>query len=121
MVETGYRLTSNPDTVRAPDVSFLSTKNIPATGLPEGYISGAPDLAVEIVSPNDKASDIQAKVEDYLAHGTQLVWVVYPQQKLVVAHYPNGTARTLHHSNSDSLTGESTLPNFSCPLTDIFN
>ena len=48
MVETGYRLTTNPDTVRAPDVSFLPTKNIPTAGLPEGYIAGAPDLAVEV-------------------------------------------------------------------------
>lgn len=119
MVETGYLLTSNPDTVRAPDVSFLSTEKIPAEGLPDSYVSGAPDLAVEIVSPGDTAAEIQSKVQDYLTHGSRLVWVVYPQQRLVVVHHPDGTARTLHET--DTLTGEDVLPDFFCQVADIFS
>jgi Uma2 family endonuclease len=118
MVETGYKLATNPDTVRAPDVSFLSTAKIPSGGLPEGYLDGAPDLAVEIVSPGDTASEVQDKVQDYLTYGTPLIWVVYPQQRIVIVHYPDGTARTLHET--DSLSGETVIPGFSCGVAEIF-
>lgn len=119
MVESGYRLATNPDTVRGPDVSFLSTEKIPPGGIPDGYIPGTPDLAVEIVSPSDTASIVQDKIQDYLTYGTQLVWVIYPQQRIVVVHYPDGTARTLHQT--DSLRGENVLAGFSCRVADIFS
>jgi Uma2 family endonuclease len=118
LVESGYKLAANPDTVRGPDISFLATAKIPHTGLPSGYIHNAPDLAVEIVSPSDTASIIQDKVQDYLAYGVQLVWVVYPQQHLVVVYYPDGTSRTLR--DADSLSGESVIPGFTCRVSDIF-
>lgn len=118
MVESGFLLATNPDTVRGPDVSFLAKDKIPAEGLPDGYIHGAPNLAVEIVSPSDTASDIQAKVQDYLEYGVQLVWVVYPQQQVVIVHHPDGTAQTL--DQNDTLRGETVLPNFSCQIADIF-
>ncbi len=118
MVESGYLLSNNPDTVRGPDVSFLSTGKIPAGGLPDGYINGAPNLAVEIVSPSDTASIIQDKVQDYLAYGTLLVWIIYPQQQVVVVHHPDGTARTLQ--TRDTLSGQNVLPGFACPVADIF-
>jgi Uma2 family endonuclease len=119
MVETGFQLTSNPDTVRGPDVSFISAAKIPSGGPPAGYISGPPDLAVEIVLPNDTASEIQNKVQDYLTHGTTVVWVVYPQQRTAVVHYPDGTARTLHEA--DTLEGKPVLTGFSCRVTEIFD
>ena len=119
MVETGFRLTSQPDTVRGPDISFLSAAKIPTTGLPDGYISGPPDLAVEIVSAGDTASEIQDKVQDYLTYGAQLVWVVYPQQRIVIVHYPDGAARTLRET--DTLAGETVLPGFTCRVGDIFS
>ncbi len=118
MVETGFCLSSQPDTVRGPDVSFLAAEKIPPGGLPDGYIFGAPDLAVEIVSPNDTASKIQSKVQDYLAYGTRLVWLVYPQQQIVIVHHPDGTARTLSETNT--LNGETVVPGFSCRVEDIF-
>lgn len=119
LVESGFRLATNPDTVHGPDVSFLSAEKIPSDGLPDGYIPGAPDLAVEIVSPSDTASIIQDKVQDYLAYGTQLVWVVYPRQRLVIVHHPDGTARTLQQT--DTLGGETVIPDFSCQVADIFS
>ena len=119
MVETGFRLVDNPDTVRSPDASFLAADKLSTTGLPDGFISGAPDLAIEVVSPGDTASEIQDKVHDYLTYGAQLIWVIYPQQKIVVVHHPDGTAKTLHEK--DTLTGESVVPGFSCPVGDIFS
>ncbi len=118
LVESGYILATNPDTVRGPDISFLSTEKIPSAGIPTGYIKGVPDLVVEIVSPSDTASIMQAKVEDYLTYGTQLVWVIYPRRKTVMIHHPDGTAHTLHQD--DTLSGEGVLPGFSCFVNDIF-
>jgi Uma2 family endonuclease len=119
MVETGFQLTSNPDTVRGPDVSFISADKMPPGGPPTGFISGPPDLAVEVVSPNDTASEIQVKVQEYVAYGVQSVWVVYPQQRTVIVHYPDGTARTLHEA--DILEGKPVLAGFSCRITEIFD
>lgn len=119
MVETGFVLTENPDTVRSPDASFISTENLPPEGLPDGFIPGAPDLAVEIVSPGDTAAEVQDKVQDYLHYGTKLVWVIYPRQRLVIVHYPDGTAKTLRET--DTLSGESVVPGFSCPVKEIFS
>lgn len=79
--ETGYVLCARPDgreTVRAPDVGFVAAGRLPE-GMPDGYIPFAPDLAVEVISPNDDAEAVQQKVLDYLCFGTRLVWVVYPR------------------------------------------
>jgi Uma2 family endonuclease len=89
--ETGYILFKNPDgkdTVRAPDVGFVSKERLPE-GLPDGYVPCAPDLAIEVVSPNDKAIEIQNKINDHLKYGTRLVWVVYPKLKTAMAYTPH--------------------------------
>ncbi len=118
-VETGYLLRHDPDTVRAPDVSFVAVARIPAGGLPEeGFFPGAPDLAVEIVSPGDLDAEVQGKVDDYLEFGTQLVWVVRPKQRTVTVYHPDGTARRL--GQGDTLSGEDLLPGFALPLSDLF-
>ncbi len=117
MVETGFCLECQPDTVRAPDVSFLSTERLPPEDH-EGFVSGAPDLAVEIVSPGEKDSDVQDKVMDYLAHGTRLVWVVRPEQRTVTVYRPDGTARLLREG--DALEGEEVVPGFKLALKDLF-
>jgi Uma2 family endonuclease len=117
--ETGYILFKAPDArdvVRAPDVGFISKARLPA-GLPEGYIPLAPDLAVEVVSPNDRASDIQEKVADYLRYGVRLVVVVYPKTKNVVVETAQG-ARTL--TVDDTFDGGEVLPGFALPVRDLF-
>lgn len=119
LVETGFRLATDPDTVLAPDVSFISSARIPATGLPEGYFPGAPDLAIEIVSPGDLDEEVQAKVAAYLQSGSKLVWVLRPKRRTVTVHHPDGTARTL--GVNDTLSGESLLPDFSLPLRELFS
>jgi Uma2 family endonuclease len=77
--ETGFKLTANPDTVRAPDVAFVSKANIPADLSERGYWPGAPDLAVEVVSPNDTSGEVDEKIEAWLEAGCVSIWVVDPK------------------------------------------
>jgi Uma2 family endonuclease len=113
--ETGFKLTTDPDTVRAPDVGvILKERLVPMTG---GYYSYAPDLAVEVVSPGDSASLIHDKVRDYLQAGTQLVWVIYPSSRTIVVH-TGQEAETL--ADDDILSGEPILPGFSLRASDVF-
>ncbi len=117
--ETGYILGKNVegrDTVRAPDVGFIAADKLQAD-LPDGFAPFAPDLAVEVVSPGDSASDIHERVSDFLRYGTQIVWVVYPKTKSIVVHTVTN-AQTLEAD--DTLDGGDVLPGFSLPLKDIF-
>lgn len=117
--ETGYILYKNPngrDTVRAPDVGFVAKARLPE-GLPEGYIPFAPDLAVEVVSPNDDAGEVQQKVMEYLRYGTRLVWVFYPRTRSVVAHTQT---QAVTIDSGGTLDGGDVLPGFQLPVQDIF-
>ncbi len=117
MVETGFCLECQPDTVRAPDVSFLSVKRLPPESH-EGFVPGAPDLAVEIISPSERDADVQEKVMDYLTHGARLVWVVRPHQHTVTVYRADGTARVLRET--DTLEGEDVIPGFALPVKVLF-
>ena len=120
--ETGYRLEQNPDTVRGPDVSFVLLPRGSGVTLTRRFVPNAPDIAVEVVSPSNTAAEIERKVGEYLAAGSQRVWVVYPATRTaarrVVVHHPGGTAIT--YSGSDVITDEELLPGFSLPLSEIF-
>ena len=83
--ETGFKLASNPDTVRAPDVAFVRRERVEAVGDGEGFWPGAPDLAVEVVSPGD-SYDVEEKVFDWLDAGTRLVIVANPRKRLVTLY-----------------------------------
>ena len=85
---------------------------------PSGFTDVAPDLVAEVVSPNDTAGEVQAKLEQWLQHGARLVWIVYPETRTVAAFRALDNARVL--TESDELTGEPVLPGFSCPVRDIF-
>lgn len=117
-VETGYVLRRGPDTVRGPDVSFLRRDRVPRGTARERFVEGNPDLAVEVVSPNNRAGEIGRKVAGYLAAGTALVWVVYPARRTVVVHAPGGTTRMVREP--DALDGGDVLPGFSLPITEVF-
>ena len=80
--ETGFKLASNPDTVLAPDLAFVVNDRIPAEGIPVKYWPGAPDLAVEVVSPGNTRREIEEKVKEYFAAGTRLVWIVIPKERV---------------------------------------
>ncbi|HEY8667402.1 MAG TPA: Uma2 family endonuclease [Tepidisphaeraceae bacterium] len=115
---TGFHLRSNPDTVRAPDIAFVRAARIPAAGLPEQYFPGAPDLAVEVLSPEDRVADIDEKIEDYFAAGTPLIWIVNPRRKTVTIHKPDANPITL--GQADTLDGGDVLPGFRCLMSEIF-
>jgi Uma2 family endonuclease len=80
MVESGFTLARNPDTVRGPDVSFVRQERIPREGLPRGFWQGAPDLAVEVISPDNRGAALRSKVSDYLARGAIVVVVIDPDE-----------------------------------------
>ena len=115
--ETGFKLFSNPDTVRAADAAYLSRQRAPDRP-PSGYLALAPDLAVEVTSPSDRGGEIQAKVSDWLNAGSRLVWVIDPARKRALVYREDGSVDML--ANRDALSGENVLPGFSCLLDDIW-
>jgi Uma2 family endonuclease len=115
--ETGFQIEHDPDTVRAPDVAFVRADRVPAAPLP-GFFQGAPDLAVEVLSPGDRASDLLAKVEDWLRAGCQAVWVVDPSRQ-TVSVYRAGESITVYRA-PDTLRGGKILPRFSMRLSGLF-
>ncbi len=118
--ETGYVVYTNAsgkDTILAPDVGFIAKAR--ATEAPSRkYALFAPDLAVEMVSPNDKAEEIHTKVNTYLKYGTKLVWVAYPETRTVVVHTASG-AQTL--GENETLDGGDVLPGFKLLIREIFS
>jgi Uma2 family endonuclease len=116
--ETGFKLFSNPDTVRAADAAFLSRDRAPDPP-PSGYLSLAPDLAVEVVSPSDRAGEIQAKVSDWLTAGSRLVWVIDPGRSRAVVYAQDGSVDPLSHK--DTLSGQDVIPGFSCLLGELLD
>ena len=98
--ETGFILRRNPDTVRAPDASFVSAGRLPPGDLPGGFLEIAPDLAVEVVSPGDTAREVQEKVEDWLRSETHLVWAVYPATRSVTIHRTLENPKDLFESDT---------------------
>lgn len=119
MAEGGYLLTTNPDTVRAPDVGFLQTSRVPQGEAQDFYVTYAPDLAVEVLSPSNRRAEINRKLGEYFAGGARLVWIVDPKrQTITVCHSPE-TKYVL--SIKDTLDGEDVLPGFQCPVEDVFN
>lgn len=113
--ETGYSLTGDGLNVVAPDVGFVSMTRLEK--LPPGYIPLVPDLAVEVISPNDRAGDVQKKVLKYLEVETPLLWLVYPESRTVVVH-ANRQVTTL--GVDDTLDGGTILPEFTLAVHDIF-
>jgi Uma2 family endonuclease len=116
--EGGFILRRNPDTVRAPDVSFFrSRRELPSTPRP-AFWEIAPDLVVEVVSTWDTAAEIQTKVREWQEFDVRLVWVVYPETRTV--HVIRSLQERLTLSEGDMLDGGDVLPGFSCPLSELF-
>lgn len=117
-VETGYVLASDPDTVRGPDVSFVSARRR-ATGARRGpYLVGAPDLAVEVLSPDDSRRKLAEKVAEYLAAGAQAVWVIDPRHQTLTTHLPGRRPTTL--ARDETLLGDPYLPGLRLAVADLF-
>jgi len=113
--ETGFTLTRNPDTVREPDVAFLRNERV--TG-GDKFVSGAPDLAVEVISPRNRPADVEQKVREYLATGARLVVVIDPKKQTATVHTPTSTT---HLTLADTLTGGDVVPGWELPLRELFS
>jgi Uma2 family endonuclease len=119
MTPGGFKIAMDPDTVREPDVAFVRQDRIPAGGVPDGFWPGPPDLAIEITSPSDRPSEVQAKVADYLTRGVRLVWVLNPNAKTVTIHAPRSSPVTL--GVDETLDAGDVLPAFACAVRRIFD
>ena len=118
IAEAGFILERDPDHVRVPDVSFLRRERFEAIGRTTRYWPEAPDLAVEVISPNDRYTEVNEKVADWLAAGTRMVIVVNPRNRTVNVHTPDNTV-TL--TMGDTLDGGDVVPGWQMPVADIFS
>jgi Uma2 family endonuclease len=114
--ETGFTLFRNPDTVRAPDVGYVSRARVPHP-LPKGFAEMAPDLAVEVLSPDDRPGEVLEKVADWIKAGCRLVWVLDPERRLARVYRADGSEA--HITADESLQGEDVLPGFRQPLAEF--
>jgi Uma2 family endonuclease len=115
--ETGFKVETHPDLVRAPDVSFVRNDRLPAK-LRKGFFSGAPDLAVEVVSPDDSKREVANKVNMWLAHGTVSVWVADPDSMTLAVHRTG--EKPVRLAVGARLRNEPALPGFALSLAKIF-
>lgn len=116
--ETGFRVHSDPDTVRAPDAAFVSRERLEQVGPVEGYWPSAPDLAAEVVSPNDRHTEVIEKALEWLDAGCRMVLVVDPKQHTVTVYRSREDIRIL--AEGDTLDGAGVIPGLSLPVTEIF-
>ena len=114
--ETGFKLASDPDTVRAPDIAFVTRERLPPPNT-TGYPALAPDLAVEVLSPGDRPGEVLAKVADWLSAGTRLVWVVDPERRLARVYRHDGSETIVMADGA--LEGEDVLPGFNCSVASV--
>lgn len=115
--ETGFFVERDPDTVKAPDFAFVGYERLP-NPLPEGYVPLVPDLAVETRSPSDTVREVAEKVEEWLAAGVRLVWVIEPRKRTITTHRLGRPPQVL--GSGDTLDGEDVLPGLSVPVERIF-
>ena len=116
--EPGFILATDPDTLRAPDVAFVRRERLIEVGPVRGYWPGAPDLVVEVISPNDLYTEVDEKVAEWLEHGTRLVFVVNPRRRSVAAHRPGQPVRVF--GPDDVLDGEDVVPGWTLSVRDLF-
>ena len=117
--DAGVLLGRNPDTVLGPDIAYYSKEKIALDATLPGYSETPPELVVEVVSPSDTPREVAGKANMWLVGGVQLVWVVWPETKMIDVYRPNQPVTTLRET--DTLTGEDVLPQFTVAVKDIFD
>lgn len=117
--DSGVLLEREPDTVREPDIAYFSVDTMPLGDDSDGYADVIPDLVVEVVSPSDTWQSVHDKAMMWQSFGVRLVWVAFPDERMVNVYSPDGAMFTLNES--DTLDGGDVLPQFSCAVRDIFN
>ena len=115
--ETGFKLESDPDTVLAPDIAFIRRERVGV--LTQKYRAGAPDLVVEVLSPDDRKRKVEDKTARWLGLGASVVWLVDPKQRTVDVRLADGRQNLL--TVDDELTGDDTVPGFRCRIAEIFD
>jgi Uma2 family endonuclease len=115
--EAGYLLSRDPLTIRQPDISVISRERVHASD-PDSYFEGAPELAVEVVSPSDSAEDLDIKTKQYLQNGAQQVWILYPRTQTV--HVFSRGSATIILDQDQTLEGGVLLPGFSVSVASLF-
>lgn len=114
----GFKLRSDPDTVREPDIAFVRRERIPASGVPVAYWLGPPDLAVEVISPTDRPGYLKRKVADYLSCGVQMIWVIHPRTRTVTVYRPGSPPAIF--AEADTLDGADVIPGFTYQISRLF-
>ena len=117
--ETGFLLASDPDTVRAPDIAFIRRERIPIEEPAEAFRPGAPDLAVEVVSPGDTVHEVDDKVKTWLDAGAKMVWVVNPKWRSVTVYRSAERVKIL--TENEDLSGEDVVEGFRRKVHDLFS
>jgi Uma2 family endonuclease len=117
--KTGFKLASNPDTVRAPDVGVVSRDRVEAAGYATGFWPGAPDLAVEVVSPGDTHAQVVEKALAWLEAGCRLVLVADPQRRTVTSYRSLDDIHILTEGNA--IDGADVVPGWELSITEIFS
>lgn len=115
--DAGFKLETDPDTVRGADVAFVRQDRLPDP-VPVAFANFAPDLAAEVLSPSDRPGETLAKVADWLRGGTRLVWVIDPMGRSARIYHEDGTELVI--GEHEALDGGDVIPGFSYPLASIF-
>ena len=116
--ETGFLIARNPDTVRAPDFAFIAKDHLPKENPSEAFWPGAPDLAVEVLSPGDRTGEVDEKINTWLAAGSAAVWVIDPQLQTVTIYHSRNEVQI--KTAGDTLDGGTLVPGFTCAVSELF-
>lgn len=117
--DCGYQIfAEDPGRVRFADASFIRRGRLPEDRPPQGHCRLAPDLVIEAVSPHDTASELEAKVAQWLSAGVQLVWVLYPDTHRIQVHRADSTVTKLQAD--EQLSGEQVIQGFQCQVAEVF-
>lgn len=119
VVEAGFTLARNPDTVRGPDVAFIRSDRMPPPSKRRGFPAIAPDAVFEVLSPEDRPGEVREKIAEYLGRGVRLVVVVDPDDQTVIVHRPGARPIDLR-DESDVLDMADVIPGFTCTVSEIF-
>jgi Uma2 family endonuclease len=115
--DTGFKIASDPDTVRAPDLAFVRRERL-ALIAPRGYAALAPDLVAEILSPDDRPGEVLAKIGEWLDAGVEIVWLIDPDRRTAQVYRSDGSVAAVAHDGA--LEGDTVLPGLTIPLAELF-
>jgi Uma2 family endonuclease len=117
--DAGYQcFRDDPNKVRKPDSSFIRRDRLPQGPHARGFSRIAPDLAVEVLSPNDSVYEVDVKIQEYFDAGVELVWEVNPESRTVTVHHADGFSNRLREE--DELSGENVIPGFRMKVAELF-